>query len=386
MKTIAWSLGVGLVTGVIAFLMFGWFGREKPHRRYDVQYSLRLEPEDTHSVRGPAMVVETERVLRRRFTTKEQKFESVHRGGQPDGTQLLDITVRNLRDTTGLDDLVRAKGRLQFWETLNVDEVQLVLRTADSVAISMFPPEITAKKRQEQEHIDPAVKALMDSMDKEAIEKKTKEAGLRMFIDQTIMYAGLLGKVKTADTAMFGKILRSGPVVASLPFGVRLLYNAYPDEKGYLSLHIINTGGRQKAILENPQVDTAYGSFDYAAKPVLYLNFSYVGARDWEVLTGRNTGRAIAIVVDDRVITAPVVQSAIPGGAAIISGDFTPADTRVLASKIRTPVLPSRVYILNCRVTSQKGIWNSRHVLLSLLVFGLASMLSWFVFKALKST
>ena len=78
------------------------------------------------------------------------------------------------------------------------------------------------------------------------------------------------------------------------------------------------------------------------------LSLTTDGARIFRKLTGENIGRRLAIVLDNVVYSAPVIQSAIPGGEAIISGQFTPQEARQLAVVLRE-ALPAPLTILEER-------------------------------------
>lgn len=77
-----------------------------------------------------------------------------------------------------------------------------------------------------------------------------------------------------------------------------------------------------------------------AGAPTVLLHFNDQGAKLFEQITGQNVGKQIAIVLDGQVISAPVVQEAIPGGTAVISGQFTPAEARALVQNLNFGALP----------------------------------------------
>ncbi len=68
-----------------------------------------------------------------------------------------------------------------------------------------------------------------------------------------------------------------------------------------------------------------------AGKPYIALNFTRTGARKFANVTGDNTGERLAIVVDNAVYSAPVIQDRIPDGRATISGLFATEEARSLA-------------------------------------------------------
>ncbi len=90
-------------------------------------------------------------------------------------------------------------------------------------------------------------------------------------------------------------------------------------------------------------------SFDQNGNPVVTFRFNPSGARDFGVYTSENIGRPFAIVLDDKVVTAPVIQSAITGGSGQISGRFSVEETNRLAILLRAGALPAEMTFLEER-------------------------------------
>jgi len=91
------------------------------------------------------------------------------------------------------------------------------------------------------------------------------------------------------------------------------------------------------------QLDTQMG------EPYVSLSFDSRGARVFERITGDNVGKRLAIVLDDKVYSAPVIRDKISGGRAQITGAFTMDDAKDLAIVLRAGALPAPVKILEER-------------------------------------
>jgi preprotein translocase subunit SecD len=91
------------------------------------------------------------------------------------------------------------------------------------------------------------------------------------------------------------------------------------------------------------QIDSQYGN------PYVSLEFDKKGARIFERVTGENVGKRLAIVLDDRVASAPTIRDKISGGRAQITGQFTMDQARDLAIVLRAGALPAPVEILEER-------------------------------------
>lgn len=108
-------------------------------------------------------------------------------------------------------------------------------------------------------------------------------------------------------------------------------------------------------ILESAPVVTgeelvdAQPAFDQNGRPAVNFRFNTSGARKFGDYTLENIGAPFAIVLDDEVISAPVIQSHIPGGSGIITGNFTVEESTNLAVLLRAGALPAGLEFLEER-------------------------------------
>ena len=93
----------------------------------------------------------------------------------------------------------------------------------------------------------------------------------------------------------------------------------------------------------------AQPSYDQNGRPAVNFRFNPSGARKFGDYTAENIGSPFAIVLDDEVISAPVIQSHIPGGSGIITGDFDIAESTNLAVLLRAGALPAGMEFLEER-------------------------------------
>lgn len=92
--------------------------------------------------------------------------------------------------------------------------------------------------------------------------------------------------------------------------------------------------------LVRAQVDFEQGGASAAGEPVVSLQFNGEGTRLFREITQRNLGKPVAIVLDEQIVSAPTVQSAIENGNAIISGDFDITTAKLLAIQLNSGALP----------------------------------------------
>ncbi len=93
----------------------------------------------------------------------------------------------------------------------------------------------------------------------------------------------------------------------------------------------------------------AQPAFDQNGRPAVNFRFNPTGGRAFGDYTAANIGQPFAIVLDDEVISAPVIQSHIPGGSGIITGRFTVEDSTQLAVLLRAGALPAELTFLEER-------------------------------------
>ena len=93
----------------------------------------------------------------------------------------------------------------------------------------------------------------------------------------------------------------------------------------------------------------AQPSFDQNGQPAVSFRFDTTGARKFGDYTAANIGAPFAIVLDDEVISAPVIQSHIPGGSGIITGTFSVEESTNLAILLRAGALPAKMTFLEER-------------------------------------
>ena len=104
----------------------------------------------------------------------------------------------------------------------------------------------------------------------------------------------------------------------------------------------------EKVLLTGESLTDAYVETDSLGKPIIAFKLNADGGKKFGILTGDNIGRDLAIVLDNKVYSAPRIQSRIAGGSGIIQGGFTDEEARDLALVLKAGALPAPL-----KVTSQ---------------------------------
>ena len=139
------------------------------------------------------------------------------------------------------------------------------------------------------------------------------------------------------ETAMAGRV----------PAGTKLLPSADEvDSSGQPRMYLI----RKRVMVSGDQLVDSQPGFDQRNnEPVVNFRFDSAGAKRFGDVTSKNVGRPFAIVLDGKIITAPVIREPILGGTGQISGNFTVQDAHDLALLLRAGALPAPLTILEER-------------------------------------
>ncbi|MCC0076480.1 MAG: protein translocase subunit SecD [Rhodobacter sp.] len=105
----------------------------------------------------------------------------------------------------------------------------------------------------------------------------------------------------------------------------------------------------QTPVVSGEQLTDAQPDFDQNGRPAVSFRFNPAGARAFGLYTAENIGNPFAIVLDNEVISAPVIQAHIAGGSGIITGRFTVEESTQLAVLLRAGALPAGMDFLEER-------------------------------------
>ena len=283
------------------------------------------------------------------------------------------VEMPGVREPERVRKLLQGSANLEFWETYNSQEIipylsQIDQRVANNsteqadtakAEVAEAAPADTAKaeaqpkfqvKKEEANAAGVAAKASKST--EEQIEEAKKRNPLFAVLQPT--GAGSLSLVAYAnarDTAYINGILNTPEAKQILPSDCKLLWSAKPadgiDAKNIYELHALKvTTANGRAPLEGDVIVDAQDEFDNFGRPCVSMQMNGEGARLWAQLTKANVGKAVAIVLDGVVYSAPRVNSEIDGGNSQISGNFTIEDTKDLANTLKSGRMPAPARIV----------------------------------------
>jgi preprotein translocase subunit SecD len=101
--------------------------------------------------------------------------------------------------------------------------------------------------------------------------------------------------------------------------------------------------------------EAAPGFYPQNQQPIVSFRFNARGTRRFAHITADNIGRPFAVVIDDQVVSAPVIREPITGGSGQISGNFTLEDANRIAMLLRSGTLPGRLTVVDQQVLQAAG-------------------------------
>ena len=280
------------------------------------------------------------------------------------------VEMPGINEPERVRKLLQGSANLEFWETYNSDEIipylsQLNQReanhrsgakeeVADSAAndtAAVAAVEKAEAKAQAKAAFKTKKNAKADDA-AAAAEAKKQNPLFSIFQPSGNGALSLVGYASARDTAEVNKIIYSALAKQILPADCRLLWSAKPADgiqaKNIYELHAIKvttTNGR--APIEGDVVTDAKDQFNnLTGSPEVSMTMNSDGARRWAALTKANVGKAIAIVLDGTVYSAPRVNGEISGGQSSISGNFTIEDTKDLANTLKSGRMPAPAHIV----------------------------------------
>ena len=270
------------------------------------------------------------------------------------------VEMPGIREPERMRKLLQGSANLEFWETYNNQEitpylVQLDQRLANGETKVDTAATDSTKKVQTKAAATPkfALNKGNAAKGEDAQMAALKKMHPLLSMLQTIPgdALSLVGYASVRDTADINKLIYGQLAKQILPSDLKLLWSAKPEDGlnkknvyGLYALKVTSSDGRAR--LEGDVVTDAKDDFNQHGRPQVSMTMNSEGAREWAALTKANVGKAIAIVLDGVVYSAPRVDGEITGGQSSISGNFTIEDTKDLANTLKSGRMPAPAKIV----------------------------------------
>ena len=330
------------------------------------QLQGKINPQSTDSEVEKVLRQEVQAAIDNSFNvvrTRIDKFGVV----QPNIQKLEGQTGRIMVEMPGIKEpermrkLLQGSANLEFWETYNADEVIPYLQQLDSRLANDASNDTTAAKKAIKKADVKKVKLQLKNNDDETPTQKSnaqmeaakKQHPLLAMLQTTGQNSlALVGYASVRDTAAISKLIYGQTAKQILPTDLKLLWSATPEDgikaKNIYGLYAIKVSSSNgQAPLQGDVVVDAKDEFNHVTgQPEVNMTMNTEGARRWAALTKANVGKAIAIVLDNAVYSAPRVNGEIDGGSSAISGNFTVEMTKDLANTLKSGRMPAPARIV----------------------------------------
>lgn len=330
------------------------------------QLQGKINPQSTDSEVEKVLRQEVQAAIDNSFNvvrTRIDKFGVV----QPNIQKLEGQTGRIMVEMPGIKEpermrkLLQGSANLEFWETYNADEVIPYLQQLDSRLANDASNDTTTAKKAIKKADAKKVKLQLKNNDDETPTQKSnaqmeaakKQHPLLAMLQTTGQNSlALVGYASVRDTAAISKLIYGQTAKQILPTDLKLLWSATPEDgikaKNIYGLYAIKVSSSNgQAPLQGDVVVDAKDEFNHVTgQPEVNMTMNTEGARRWAALTKANVGKAIAIVLDNAVYSAPRVNGEIDGGSSAISGNFTVEMTKDLANTLKSGRMPAPARIV----------------------------------------
>lgn len=281
------------------------------------------------------------------------------------------VEMPGIKEPERVRKLLQGSANLEFWETYNSQEIVPSLAQLNQRFAALDSTSATAAPADTAKADTTAVKAGADkgslaaalaakgtakkagSKDADAQAEQIRRQNPLFSVFQPMQGNALsvVGYAVARDTADVNKIIYSDIARQVLPSDLKLVWSAKPvdfDKTGTIyELHAIKvTEPSGRAPLEGNVITTARDGFTQMGQPCVTMQMNSDGARRWAQLTKANINRAIAIVLDNSVYSAPRVNGEISGGNSEITGNFTIEETKDLANTLNSGKMPAPTRIV----------------------------------------
>jgi SecD/SecF fusion protein len=306
----------------------------------------------------------------------------------------IQIELPGAKDIDRVKRLLQSTAELQFWEVYSNQETAQFFFSANTVIQNLLQDEVpeTEKDTTAGDGLEDLLGEVSDSLAAKPVNNlfSVFSPSFPQSANQT---SSIVGNAKVSDTARVNSYLAKQEVRALLnndmkyvkflwdhkPFTATL--SATNEDVNLINLYAIKSNREDIAPIEGDVIDDASQEYGQTGQPEVSMTMNATGSRQWGKMTTENVGKFVAVVLDDYVYTAPIVNTPITTGRTSISGgSMTVEEAQDIANVLKAGKLPAAAHIIQSDVVGpslgQKSIDSS------LQSFGLALLLVliWMIF------
>ena len=285
-----------------------------------------------------------------------------------EGSNRIFIEMPGVQDKERIRKLLQGSAELQFWQVYQNQEVVGILENINkTLAVTLKDPTSAAVKATDTTKKDGKLAGLTNAK-KEKDTTAAKNEALKnnpLFSilniptyqsenGQPALRPGpIVAMAFQKDTAKVNALLARSEIKPLIPGTMKFMWGLKPTDGKIFELYAIKvTSLDGRPDLGGDAVSNAMQSYDQKNQPEVTMYMTSDGAAKWKKITAEASAdpqnkKAIAIVLDNTVYSAPTVQNEIPNGVSSISGSFSLEDTKDLANILKAGKLPAPARIVS---------------------------------------
>ncbi len=297
------------------------------------------------------------------------------------GSNRIIVELAGVQDPERARNLIKQTALLEFSLLKDPDVVESVITRIDNVLRSIRTgidlDSLVTLSETTSNTADITVTAPAESKDKSisvdeifgvTIESISDNSESSVVVDEQIFeerpFSALLRNVggdigvPAENVKAVRRILELEEVQAALPADMKIIWSNKQTDSGGKGLpsetyHVLYAVNREPGltgeVVTSASANFGGGASSVSGQPVVYLNMNSEGARKWSRLTGANINKRVAIILDDKVHSAPVIRGKIPSGNTVIEGMNSINEAKDLSIILRAGALPAPMEIIEER-------------------------------------
>lgn len=356
-----------------ADLFFANFKKDYPNRKFASIFANastrdRISLQDTDDQVVSVINKEVEQAIDRSYTILSNRLDQFGTS-QPNiqrliGTERIQVEIPGAENPQRVRKLLQGAARLEFWDVIEPSTLnssfaainELLVREQKSKALTSVTDE--DKEDLAKQLASPADTSATDLQKQLNNATDSAKNGLDSLQNLGVSPLFALSKPQGSfryelkDTAEINDIFNRDDVKALLPRNIGMYWankadDAYNQGES-LELNFIDKGRNGIPRLTGEVIINANNDLDEKTRPAVFMRMNAKGTREWAKWTrdAAQKGSRIAIVMDNYVYSAPSVNTEIPNGSSVISGNFTTEEAKDLASVLKAGSLPAPTRIV----------------------------------------
>ncbi|WP_047246108.1 protein translocase subunit SecDF [Maribacter thermophilus] len=264
------------------------------------------------------------------------------------------VELPGARDIARAQDLLSSTAQLEFWETYKQSNPSF---STFLIQANEKLKEIVKVDKPEQVKEESELDSLLSDVSADSLEMATQVNPLYELLIPANPGTHAMFRAAIKDTATIGSYLRMPEIRRLLPADIQFTKFVWErpatEDTEVVDLYALKSNRDGIPRISGDVVSDARADFDQFGKPAVSMTMNAKGAKEWEKLTGDayNNQTGIAIVLDNKVYTAPGVSSGpISGGRSEITGNFTVNETKDISNVLRAGKLPASAEIIQSEI------------------------------------